>query len=210
MYKRIGALLGISQFLLVFCLIGTIETSQAQSAYLTAGPKAGLNLSSFMGKDASSASIIPGANAGFFLSYTVYDELGITAELLYSMKGAKIRNSIITNSTTRLHYVEMPILARYLFQSGTRTIPTIFAGPSLNYLITAKSTLPSEENVKDRYKKFDVGAVFGAGVNIDLDKKWWIIDVRFTPGLLKTSSLPDPKRIRNAVFSLNVAYGFNL
>ncbi|MBD0259685.1 MAG: hypothetical protein ICV83_28525 [Cytophagales bacterium] len=43
-----------------------------------------------------------------------------------------------------------------------------------------------------------------------MENNWWIIDLRYTRGLMNLANQANPPAMENAVFSLNMALGFEL
>lgn len=179
---------------------------------VTAGPKAGLNLSSLAGKDADNATVAPRFVGGIFLSVKPSRRLGLQAEVNYSQKGAKLRTGILTTTQLQLAYLEVPVLARFVFagRAARRALPYLSTGPSFNVLLSARNPSLREPVVTPQYQRFDFGWSAGGGLEIDLKNKWWIIDLRYTHGLLPLANRANPPAVRNAVLTLSMALGFEL
>jgi|GEM_PF-1411516 len=179
---------------------------------VTAGPKAGLNLSSLAGKDADNATVAPRFVGGLFLLVKPSRRFGLQAEVNYNQKGAKVRNGILTTSQLRLDYLEVPVLARFVFagRAAGRALPYLSTGPSFNLLLNARNTFLRDPVVTQQYQRVDFGWSAGGGLEIDLKNKWWIIDLRYTHGLLKVADRANPPAVYNATFALNMALGFEL
>ncbi len=188
---------------LLFCLLLTARFSVAQSAF-TIGPKFGLNLKNLEGKGAGGYSIRPDFNAGLAWNFTGAAFVSVGGELLFSGQGAKFRNSNVLVTRTQLNYIAAPILFKYYFWSRTRTTPFLYAGPQVGYLLNAKNSL--DGNITNRYKRLDISAALGAGLRMQLEKFWWIVDLRFAPGVVNIS--PTQPVIRNSVFSANTSFEF--
>lgn len=177
---------------------------------ITAGPKFGVNLSTLTGKDAANASVNPRFLAGAFVSVKPSSQFAIQTELNYNQKGARVRNTLLTTSHIRLTYLEVPVLARFCYPNSARTTPYVATGPSLNFLMNARDTYQKDQMVTQQYKKMDLGWSFGAGLEMESKNKWWIIDLRYTPGFTKLIDQANPPVIRSAVFTLSTAFGFEL
>jgi len=177
---------------------------------ITAGPKLGLNLTTLTGKDAANASITPRYLAGAFLFIKPSSRFGLQLELNYTQKGARMRNGILTTSKVGLTYLELPVLAKFCYANSTRTTPYLATGPSTNFLINARNTSLENPDVTGQYKRLDLGWSFGAGLEMDAKNKWWVLDFRYTPGLVNLSNQANPPAIRTAVFTVSTAFGFEL
>jgi hypothetical protein len=197
----------------VFVLFLLLPIRPALSQELvTAGPKAGLNLSTLAGRDADNATVAPRFVGGLFLSVKPSRRFGLQAEVNYSQKGAKVRTGILTTTQFQLAYLEVPVLARFVFagRAARRALPYLSTGPSFNLLLSARNPSFREPVVTSQYQRFDFGWSAGGGLEMDLKNKWWIIDLRYTHGLLPLSNRANPPAVQNAVFSLSMALGFEL
>ncbi|HEX8529368.1 MAG TPA: porin family protein [Cytophagales bacterium] len=197
--------------LLAALLLLSIRAGLAQEL-VTAGPKAGVNLSTLAGKDADNATVAPRFVGGLFVSVKPSRRLGLQAEVNYNQKGAKVRTGILTTTQLQLAYVEVPVLARFVFagRAASRALPYLSTGPSFNVLLNARNAALREPVVTPQYQRFDFGWSAGGGLEIDLENKWWIIDLRYTRGLMNLANQAKPPAVQNAVFSLNMALGFEL
>jgi hypothetical protein len=171
-----------------------------------------LNLSTLAGQDADNATVMPRFVGGVFLSVKPSRRFGLQAEANYSQKGAKVRTGILTTTQLQLAYLEVPVLARFVFtgRAASRTLPYLSTGPSFNVLLNARNAALREPVVTQQYQRFDFGWSAGGGLEIDLENKWWIIDLRYTHGLLPLANQANPPAVRNAVFTLSMALGFEL
>jgi hypothetical protein len=107
-------------------------------AQLTVGIKGGLNLSDVVinnvtdNPDAESDyKMKAGLHAGVFAIAAIGVRTGISADLLYSVKGVKAIDDNIN-----LYYVSLPVLFQYAITEKW----IAEAGPELSYLLTVKST----------------------------------------------------------------------
>lgn len=195
----------------VFLLLLPAGSGFAQEL-MTAGPKAGLNLASLGGKDADNATVAPRFMGGLFLSVKPSRRFGLQAEVNYHQKGAKVRTGILTTTQLQLSYVEVPVMARHVFvgRAASRAMPYLATGPSFNLLLNARNPSLREPAVTPQYERFDFGWSAGGGLEIDLENKWWIIDLRYTHGLRNLNNQANPPAVRNTVFTLSMALGFEL
>lgn len=187
----------------LLCILFSTNISAAQSAF-TIGPKFGLNLKNLEGKGADGYSIRPDFNAGLAWNFTGAAFVNVGGELLFSGQGARFRNSNVLVTRTQLNYISAPVLFRYYFWSSTRTTPFLYAGPQVSYLLNAKNS--REGDIAGSFKRLDISAALGAGLRMQLEKFWWIVDLRFAPGVSNIS--PAQPAIRNSVFSANTAFEF--
>lgn len=115
------------------------------------GIKGGLNISdivmtNYINPDVEADLMLKfGPHAGFFLTGTVNERVGLAAELLYSSKGVK------ANGNINLHYIAMPLLVEYKLSEK------IFAqvGPEFAYMFSATSEIGNATSTYNN--KFDLG-----------------------------------------------------
>lgn len=196
---------------IAFFLLLLVNTNFGFSQELiSAGPKFGVSMATLTGKDAANASVNPRFLAGAFLSVKPSSAFALQVELNYTQKGARIRNTILTTSHVRLAYLEVPVLARFCYASSAKTTPYLATGPSVNFLMNARNTYLKDQAVTQQYKKVDLGWSFGAGLEMDFKHKWWMLDLRYTPGFTKLIDQANPPAVRTAVFTLSTALGFEL
>ena len=171
----------------VVCFIAEIPTpSNAQTPKKTwsVGPELGVNFSKF-GRDADDTEYIPGLVIGGFVTYSTQNTYAYTAKVLFSQKGARDAKS---NTTTRLNYVEVPVVARLFFNHRGIVRPNIFGGPFVGFLTGVKGKVSDGnfeniDNYRDSFKTFDLGVGIGFGLNIKVDNEmYFIVDTRYTYG----------------------------
>ena len=182
-----------------FLLAAGLTTVNAQTAQL--GIKAGINSSGFRGGDAKGSESIGDFNAGFFLHLPVTKTFSIQPELQYSGQGAKGDENGISVKT-KLGYMNLPVLAKYISPGG------FFAqtGPQAGVLLTAKAKAgnTAKVDVLDAFNKFDFSWVVGAGLHTKLNLD---VDVRYNLGLSKLVKDSDAK-VYNSVFQVGLMYTF--
>ena len=135
--------------------------SSITMAQLKFGVKGGLNIATIRIKNGHAFDRIPGFYAGGLARLKVADEFGLQAELVYSRQGMKTQTYAQgIPYEDRLSYINAPVLAQYLAESGFH----FYTGPQFSFLLDAKTTQPNVDTDKSYYyKKFDVAWVAGAG-----------------------------------------------
>ncbi|MEO5561916.1 MAG: porin family protein [Chitinophagaceae bacterium] len=137
------------------------------------------------------------------------DEINIGIGAEYSMQGGKYKsyeyipggNYGSSSATSRLNYLNFPILAQY--QKG----PDGFfaeAGLQPGLLLSAKNKGAETTDIKDEVQKFDLGIPIGAGYKF---KNKFGVVLRYTHGLLNVNK-DDTYKNRNTVISLRGSYAF--
>lgn len=163
-----------------------VTTSYAQPKL---GFKAGVNLSNITnlpdGADKPDMKI--GFHVGGTVDLPLSDNFMISPELLFSTKGAKSEYTIFgetVKNTVNLSYIEVPILAKYMLESGLN----FYAGPYLGFLAGYKETseFDGEKETstdKEGVKGMDLGLNVGLGF---LMENGVSISARYGMGLTDT------------------------
>jgi hypothetical protein len=152
--------------LMVLCALST--TAQIQF-----GVKAGANISTLTGSDASGSKTKIGFQGSVLLAVPVGDGFWVQPEVNYSMQGAKGTVNF-TDFTLSQNYLNVPVLFKYIHPSG------VFAetGPQIGFLMSANvSAGGSSTDVKAAYQSVDYGWAFGVGylikaINAGIDARY--------------------------------------
>lgn len=145
----------------------------------------------------SDFNLKPGIHAGVFANADVDERVGLSAELLYSVKGVKAINNI------NLHYVVLPLLVRYSL--GEKFI--VEAGPEVGYLVATSSPFGNVNSTYDN--KLDIGLDFGLQYNITSD---FTLGMRFNAGISSViknplgASQPENAKFQNRVLQVSLGY----
>ena len=234
----------------VLMLIGSLACAQGLTGK---GFKVGLNLATWGGSDADdlggAEDLVPGMSidkkirlgfsVGGFLTFSISETFSIQPELIYTMKGVKYEMSgsfeemgvTITydgEDIFKLAYLEVPLLAKISFSSGSSIRPNLQIGPAMAILLSAKDdwelsvtgeeqgvsmtiSESDEEDVKDDFKDIDFGLVFGGGLDFDVGTGTVTVDARYSLGLLNIPDVEgdeDEPSIKNNVISVMLGYSF--
>lgn len=204
--------------ILLFILTAFTSLSLAQ---MQIGPKAGLNIASIGGDDADqilegqSLDSKTGFAGGLFFMYQFSKMFAIQPEAYYTMKGATYSEGG-GELTISLDYIEVPLLFKLLIPiEGSNIKPSIFAGPSIGFNMTAKSKVEfegeSQENdFKDETKSTEFSLAFGGGLGFMVGKNELGVDVRYILGLSTFDDSSDPWDLKNNVINVNAYFGFAL
>ncbi|MDX2045621.1 MAG: porin family protein [Chitinophagaceae bacterium] len=164
------------------------------------GVKGGVNIFSFLGDDAPSASGLTAPYAGGLAQISFGGDEGIISyvfqpELFYSMQGAKS-----SGGKTTLSYLQFPLMVqRYIASTGLY----IETGPQFGLLLSAKSKANgTTTDIKDQSKKFDFSLNFGLGYKFNSGIG---INARYGFGVTSVSSNSD---VHNAGISAGIFYVF--
>lgn len=177
-----------------------------------AGIKAGVALANLTG-DISGTSMKTGFGFGGFLTFGLSETFSIQPELLYIMKGAK---EDVSGGTVKLklNYLQVPVLFKYDFPTQSSFKPSIFVGPAVGILMSAKVSAESggagvEVDVKDLFNSADLGLVFGLGAEIATGSKGGVtFDARYDLGLSNIAKDSGDQSVKNATIGLFIGYSF--
>ncbi|WP_167856988.1 porin family protein [Hymenobacter aquaticus] len=187
------------------------------SAHAQLGLKGGLNAAVLQGSVGTDATYQTSYHAGLFYEMKVIGNIiSIQPELLYSLQGTE-RKSDFENYRTKLHYVNVPLLAKV-------TVGPVYVegGPQAGLLLKAQDegvlVLSGDDsqvvygagtrNAGPDFKNLDLSLCVGAGLKLPLG---FAVGGRFNAGLndLRTArsvrSVNDPE-LKNRVFQAYLSF----
>ncbi len=193
--------------LLLTILFG-ITAVQAQQRF-SAGPRIGVNVSNFSGGNVDTKAIA-GLTAGAFIMYSSLNHFGISADLMYSQKGADIQSPF----RHRINYLELPIALRYFLTRNGDFRPNLFVGPAIGFKLSAteiNKTTNTQRDMSSEISSVDLGLTAGFQLNFKGlgPRQRFLIDGRYTYGLPETYVQSNVDR-HNSVFTLTLGYGFGV
>jgi opacity protein-like surface antigen len=174
---------------LVVTLLTIFQTTNAQSN-IRFGVKAGLNYANFTNTEVKTDAITS-YHAGILMEFSLFDNLAIQPELLYSTVGASY-DSAFTEFKNELGYISIPVLAKFNLSESL----FLEAGPQGSFLLNKK------DEVFDDYNKFDFSVNAGIGVNLT---KNLFATARYNIGVTEIARDADAK---NSVVQLSVGLLF--
>jgi hypothetical protein len=164
-------------FLSVAAVIAMSVMVQAQFSNVKFGIKAGGNLSTQHGLDASSASLLSkgsfrGYHAGLIADVAVTEHFYLQPQLLYVRKGARyVGTTDGFDTKLTMHTVEMPLNLLY---KGDLSFGKVFlgAGPVIGYAFSGKQEQNGQsqklyKNGLNNWRRIDISANATAGVEFD-------------------------------------------
>ncbi len=194
----------------VACLLVLPRPSMAGVQF---GVKVGGNLARITGPDVDGAPLKDrvGVVGGVFLAFNLGPIITIQPEILYTMKGVRMEETVgdVTFSEKIYgDYVEIPLLLKLRIPTGTIS-PVVFAGPAVGFKLKETFEI-NGETVPDEtlLKSFDYGAIFGAGLDFG---RHLMLDVRYSMGLQKVIKIVEgeiPVDVKNGVWSASVGIAF--
>ncbi|MCB6229727.1 porin family protein [Flavobacterium psychrophilum] len=184
------------------------------------GAKAALDVSTL--SDSESKALI-GFQVGGFAEIKLTDKFALQPELLFSTQGGKFEDSenyygfnTTTKVTTRLNYINLPIMAKYF---ATEKLSFEF-GPQVGFLVSANSKIENSStfmgktettnrdvDVKSSVTSTTFGLNVGAGFDVTKNIN---VGLRYNLGLTKVNknSISGESDTKNNVFSLSLGYKF--
>jgi hypothetical protein len=124
---------------------------------------------------------------GAWWGVPVNRRLTIRTEALYSVKGDAETADGYTTST-RMSYLDVPVLAKVGFLHDASARPSLFLGPLVALNLTANSKLEGDGgdldmDVKDQVRTLDFGLVVGGGVDFTVGEHTYGLELRYARGL---------------------------
>ena len=177
---------------LAFLVVSLLTISQITTAQsnLKFGVKAGLNYANFTNTEIKTDAITS-YHAGILMEFSIFDNLAIQPELLYSTVGASYDNAI-TEVKNELGYISIPILAKFNLSENL----FLEAGPQGSFLLNKK------DEVYDNYNEFDFSVNAGLGVNLT---KNLFVSARYNLGV---SEIARDAEAKNSVVQLSLGLLF--
>lgn len=165
---------------------------------ITWGGKGGANIST-LGDFNSGNSPILRVHGGFYYEQRLEQQFGLSAELHYSMQGARATN--ISNRYLAYNYVNMPFLIKFY------NINDVYfeIGPQFGYLLFAKLNEDGfTSSITNNVKRFDFTGLIGGGKQTDFGN----YGARAGFGFTNTSggSVGNAIVFRNLLLQIYVAY----
>ena len=158
---------------LVF-VFSALWTPAASAQNVQAGVKFGVNFANLSfeeNDDTEELETRKGILAGGFVAWPVTPSFAVQTEALYSQKGATMSEQGVTGAL-ELDYLDFPILARFSTSPSPAARVHLYAGPSFNFNLRARTKATfegetSEQDFSDDIKSFDTALVVGGMVEVN-------------------------------------------
>lgn len=159
----------MKKLILIFAPIFLFSAVKAQKLQL--GLKAGANFSNLR-TDNFDYDARVGVHGGLLAHIHLNRNWAIQPEILYSTEGAKYRGPGNLEHKEQLDFIQVPVLAQYMFASGFR----VEAGPQVGFLINAKDELAGRTTDIDGNRKnvnfaFAIGAGYLSSIGLGVDAR---------------------------------------
>jgi hypothetical protein len=197
-------------FLVAAIAVLTVTTSFAQGE-VRFGFKAGLNLASvggdayytgFGGFDSRTSFHI-----GALVEIPFTDKISVQPEVLYSGQGSKTNYGFGTTADVKLDYINIPVMGKYHIIAGLSGE----LGPVIGILVKADGLdydTGVQGDIKDQYKKVDVGVGIGASYQLPMG---FFGSLRYNKGVTDINDINDEDfraKNQNNVFQVSAGYTF--
>jgi len=203
--------------LLVTALVGVgASPAFAQMNGMTLGVKAGFNISS-LSVDEDELDVDKKSRAGLVAGVFMVKELrrnfALQIEALVSQKGVKFENFALSGEDlkVRLTYLEIPVLARYTLpmnMGGTNESRIhVLAGPTIGFKVSDSQKL-GDEDLEEEFDQDLKGADVGLAIGAAFEMRKFLIDVRYTFGLMNINDDLDEDElsVKNRTFTISVGW----
>lgn len=190
-----------------------ILTVTATKAQISVGAKAGLNLATFTGADATRANLPGkankvGLNVGAIVNIPICHGFIVESGAYLSMEGCEV-----DGGTYDLNYIDIPVLAKYYFPRGSKNKATkntgfsVATGPQLGLLTSAKAkpTGGANSDIKDQLQSLDYSWAVATAYTT---AKRFGIEAKYNIGARTIDKHTPKQKITNSVLQFNVFYIF--
>jgi hypothetical protein len=165
---------------------------------MSLGLRGGVN---FAGGSYTGLKVSPTVSSRTVFAFGGVAEMGLSdlmflqAEPRYIQKGGKVSFTFAgqtSSGTLKLDYFEIPVSLAAKFGAGV-VKPYIFAGPTISFLLSAKSETDTTQDIKNETESTEFSLDIGAGVAYTVGPKTSLTgDVRYSLGLTKVNKPSDP------------------
>lgn len=144
-------------------MVGVTTHTYAQSP-ISFGLKGGFNIANITGEDFDADARF-GLTAGVALDISVpVLPFGVESGLYYSQKGADG-----TDSTLKLDYLEVPVLAKFQLGPSGPITPHLVIGPYVGFNVNAESESGGDTfDISDSVNGAEFGGAVGVGIDFNL------------------------------------------
>lgn len=137
-----------------------------------------------------------GFTVGLYKSIPLGAGFALQPEVMYAQKGGALsfdemideETSANIDLTFNVDYVEVPVALAYTIPTGSRYLPTLYAGPYASLSTRRSATFDAEGmslsiDGEDFFKRLDYGAVFGADLGFRMARRTATVGVRYDLGV---------------------------
>ena len=189
-------------------MVATVTAkAQFEPGTFSLQPKVGVEMSEISDRDAKFKF---GMVAGIEGQYQINNWFGLSAGVLYTQEGSKVKDSDLKYN---LEYINVPVMAKFYVCKGL----SLNAGLQMGFMTKAKVKSGSEVDIKSICNKTDFSIPLSIAYEFENGLS---LEARYTGGLtnvIKESAIKEAglrydieKDNKNEVFMLTVGYKFEL
>lgn len=184
---------------------------------VTVGVKGGIGFATLSAENDELQEFLADSRTGLviggFVDVPVNNVFSVMVEGLYSQKGATASLSDSGGTidvTTKIDYFEIPILAKFPFNTMSRVRPFVYAGIAPAFKTSAKQEFEFQgeeetEDLDDDVKAMDLPLVFGGGVQFGQ----FAVEARYNLGLLNVNESDDDEgTVKTRQFAILASFSF--
>jgi len=176
-----------------------LSCSPIANAQVTFGTRHGVSIStcSKVGDLYDNDELSSGYSGGVFVQMPLYKGLSLRPEINYIRKGRSFDGNVSAILPADYHYdyLQIPVLARYSFDSGSKHRLFLGAGfygaALLNTDVRLKNSREEASSSPAIDKDPDFGLIFGGGVAVPVGKLDLEFDLRYDMGLVDLPGMPE-------------------
>lgn len=158
-----------------------------------------------------------GINASLLAEIGFSERFAFQPEVNFIQKGYKfdLQNGVTHEVTTKLNYVEVPLLLKGKFGNGNLKFNALL-GPTFGYafngIVKSNDIETDIDFGKDNIKQTEIGAILGLGLGLDAGPGTFFLDGRLGWGItnLDDSDNSDNFHWHNRGLSIGIGYIFQL
>ena len=189
----------------IVAMTASAQNTLRDKGTFTLQPKVGLGLGSFSGSwtttDGESHKIRVGLVAGVEGEYYINDWFSAAIGVSYAQQGWKNTFNSSPNTTTKLDYLNIPLVGDFYVARGL----ALKTGVQFGFLMSAKE---EDYDFKDACKKMNISIPIG----VSYEFSDFVIDARYNLGLTKVNKEggPQDNKSRSDLIQITVGYKFAL
>ena len=177
---------------LLLAAFAAVPAAAAAAVDFDMGIKAGVSMATYKWTDSETSQSLTRPVFGVFAAFNLNKSFAIQPEIYYLVLGGVSQDDFDGTNYKYIdydNYIHVPVLAKYRFMPDKKLSPVLFAGPALSFLLSAhyKFLLDGVEQYDKSstafLKKTRFSAVFGGGLEYQMDKLKLLLDVRYDLGL---------------------------
>ncbi len=173
---------------ILLAITGTRQELNAQTS-VTIGPKVGGTFNGFRGDDAGRLTFRKGVAGGLFLNVSPVNYFSIQPEFLFQQRGAVNENRVFNfREDVKIGSFNVPVLFKLRLPIQETFFPHIYAGPQFSYVFKSEYSVNAFDIgtfIREvELRNYDLGGVFGFGLDIELNHLFLTTDFRYGLGAL--------------------------